>query len=402
MGSHHLSITALDTDADAVASVLARWMSAKGFAPATLSGGLDPQHERGFVLVPAGRHTVVLSSELGEFERLRHELAGRGTVLEYFLFDSDVWGYGLYVGGRPVSGFQSVDDPADPPPAKNDLDALAAAFGVADQREALAAAQRGRAVYAESVASPFLARLGIAPAGDSYAYATESGPPVGARWLTFRREGWDPVASVDLGRLQFRAPPWPADRDVLEARLTAQRSRWSAFAWVAWLLFLPLTLPLKWWFQLRGPPAALAGLVPESKPPPWRQDGGAWVAHGWRLTPAPGVAPGPVHGPVTFAWTVGAARGVMRAVPASQLDAFTQGPMGAEVAVDGLTVDGRPARRVTFRSEAFGGMPGHWLRRVVWVGPASVWVAYLVGQGEPDGAALAAFDATVASLRAEP
>lgn len=403
MGSHHFSITALDTDADTVAAALTRWMAAKGFASNPDPGLLDPEHERGFVLVPSGRHTVVLPSDLGELQRLRYELARDGTALEYYLFDSDEWGYALYDRGRAVSGFQSMDDPDDPPPAGNDLTALAEAFGVPGEREALAAAQRGRAVFAERVASPFLARLGIGPAGDSYAYARETALPPGARHLAFRREGWDPTAGVDLGRLRFRAQPLPAGREEIEARLAASATRWTAFSWVVWALFLPLALPLRLWFSWRGPPDFARGLVPEPKPPPWREEDGEWVhaAHGWRVRPAAGVTAGPVHGPVTFSWRLAGAQGSLRPVPASQLDALGQGPMGAEVAADETTVDGRPARRVTFVGPGFGGVPGTWLRRVIWVGPRAVWVADVMGQGEPAPDSIAAFDETLASLRSD-
>ena len=110
MGANHFSQTVFGVDPEQTKELLVRWLRAKGYelqecAPLT---ALDPAHERGIQLAWNEDCTVILYSHLEEQPRLVFELHKLGgAVLDYWMHDSDIWGYQMWQQGKCIDAYHS-------------------------------------------------------------------------------------------------------------------------------------------------------------------------------------------------------------------------------------------------------------------------------------------------------
>lgn len=266
MGANHFSQTVFGADPERVRELLVRWLRAKGFdlqdtEPLT---ALDPQRERGLLLASKGEVTVVLYGAMTEFPRLLFELKKLDRpVLDYWMHDSDIWGYQLWHQGSVVDafhsnpayfgGFEDIEGPRD-------LPALCRTLGAEPHLDTLTALQKRKATFAEGPSTDFVRHLGAEAAASQYGYGLEIGwPPEG--WTTehlwFREADWDPMNTWTVDRIRvtrFDPDAWKADYspEELEAMEVQQRRTvWlgKLMGWLLWPVMLPFRIGM--WWQLR-------------------------------------------------------------------------------------------------------------------------------------------------------
>jgi hypothetical protein len=152
---------------------LVSWLRAKGFelADGPLLFPLDAETERRIVLSENQDWTIVAySHEREEGDRLVFELKKlRKPLLELWVYDSDIWGYRLHNDGRLVASFNSNPRyfggaPELDLPHNGDPQLLCEVCELGTDGSRIAAIQRRRAVFAESVAERFCVELGAEPA----------------------------------------------------------------------------------------------------------------------------------------------------------------------------------------------------------------------------------------------
>ncbi len=110
MGAFYNSICALDSSREEVERSLERWLGARGFEPSERPDlfDLDGDHERSAFLVSSERWVLVFFSHYDEEWRLIHELGDLGVPLVYvWVYDSEVWGYDLFVDREFAGSFNS-------------------------------------------------------------------------------------------------------------------------------------------------------------------------------------------------------------------------------------------------------------------------------------------------------
>ncbi len=268
MGANHFSQTVFGVDPEQTRELVVRWLRAKGYelqegAPLTT---LDQAHERGVQLAWRGDTTVILFSHLQEQPRLVFELKKLGGyVLDYWMHDSDIWGYQMWERNKCIDafhsnpayfgGFEDIEGPRDVP-------ALCEAVGLAGQASSIAKLQKKKsAIFAESVSSKFVKALGAAPAASQYSY-TASMPWPGKGFeserLWFRKVAWDPMKRFNVDQMRFEvldpSTAWQADMsdeekaDVAQQMKSAQRMV-TVLGWLLWPL-QQLMRPWIWW-QMR-------------------------------------------------------------------------------------------------------------------------------------------------------
>src|SRR5260370_1473173 len=172
MGTSFQSVAIHTSDGDEVKSLLLSWLSAKGFDPRPDQPLFEcDDAERGLCLFWNDKWTVVLYSDMiHEGERLIFELGKLGRpVLQMSVFDSDVWGYDLYLENELALSFNS--NPSyfgrfvEPTPSNSDPTLLCQVCPVDVKEQDIAKIQRGRALFKEGLCREFCQALGVEPAG---------------------------------------------------------------------------------------------------------------------------------------------------------------------------------------------------------------------------------------------
>lgn len=262
MGANHFSQSVFGAEPEQVREILVRWLRAKGFEeqPGEPLAPLDPEHERGLILAWKGDRVVVLYDHLAEQPRLLFELKKLPVpVLDYWMHDSDIWGYQLWRDGAVIDAFHSdpayfggYEDIAGP----RDIPALCAAVGVSGREGEIEALQRKKAVFTEEISAKFVEVLGVAPAAAQYGYAASGTWPTRGfqqSRLWFRHADWDPMAGWDVDQLRVEvidpATAWQADlSDEERAEYEAQMRRAQWMGRLMQVVLWPISLATRAWF----------------------------------------------------------------------------------------------------------------------------------------------------------
>jgi hypothetical protein len=257
-----------------VRTLIVSWLRAKGFELTETQGlfPFDPETERGIVLSESQDWTVVaFSHSFEEGDRLVFEFTKlQEPLLEMWVYDSDIWGYRLHNARRLVASFNSKPRYFGGPPElelpqNGDPELLCELCELGTAPARLAAIERRRAVFAESVAERFCAELGAEPAALDYndfeEASIEPGQTVTAggfrieRLLFARSNGAAARSGPRLHDLVLRSSPAPqVDPAIAELQgriehrmrplLIAVRVLGALFRAVGWILG---PLFLLWW-----------------------------------------------------------------------------------------------------------------------------------------------------------
>jgi hypothetical protein len=274
VGTTLQSLVVRTSDYEQIKTRLVRWLSAKGFEPVTGPAlfELDPDEERGLCLFSNESRVVVLySHQFQEGERLRFELTRpEWPLLQVWVYDSDIWGYRLFDDGVPTSDFCSNPryfghgaGEELPPGVTDDPGLLCRALDLGPVEGTIAALQRQRALFKESVCRKFCQAIGAEPACHDYRDLDGLPSPLSASAVGWRL---DHVRFVERGgSARESAQPLhamvrkPFQQDPAAARAAAEMhaSLWQfrLLGWTIRLVLMPLALVLGFalrliiWFQ---------------------------------------------------------------------------------------------------------------------------------------------------------
>jgi hypothetical protein len=271
VGTTLQSMAVRTSDYDAIKTRLVRWLSAKGFEPATGPALFelddDSDDERGLCLLANDSWVVVLYSHVfKEGERLRFELTRPDwSVLQIWTFDSDVWGYTVFDDGAPITVFSSdprylgsMLDMELPPGVTDDPELLCRALRLGPIEETIAGLQRRRRLFKEEVCRQFCQAIGVAPAGFDYRDLEGLPAPLSTmagRWqvdhFRFIERGGSASESAQPLHAMVRKP-LEQDLAAIRAASEMQAYLWPmrVFAWSMSLLMLPLIVVVTLWFRL--------------------------------------------------------------------------------------------------------------------------------------------------------
>jgi hypothetical protein len=292
MGATFQNLAVPTSNMDEVKKLLSRWLSAKGFDLRQDKPlfECDENSERGLCLFGNDRWVVILySNMLHEGERLLFELGKLGMpVLQVWAFDSDIWGYDLYVKNELATSFNSNPSyfgrfAEEPSPNGGDPELLCRLLPIEVEEEDIAKIQRGRALFKEWVCRRFCKALGIAPAGVDFREIEEISLNPGTRKIgEFRMDEMYFVSKnhdstdekIDLHKLSVaRTDPAVSAEQMqfdLPSNLRALVLFFRIVSWIVWPAVFFLTLFFRLYFRIQrisflGKPTAQFSPTPEGQ-----------------------------------------------------------------------------------------------------------------------------------------
>jgi hypothetical protein len=279
MGANLRTFAVRQADQDEVRHALVSWLGAKGFElyEEKRLFPFDAETERGAVLSETPDWAILaFSHAYEEGDRLVFELNKlRKPLLEIWVFDSDIWGYRLHDSGQLVASFNSNPRYFGGPeelelPKNGDPELLRTVCELPVDAGQIAALQRQRAVFSESVSERFCIGIGAEAAAYDYQdfeelrlapgkHDTAGGVSVDCMFFV-RRSASRQTSAPRLHDIALRAPAAPrVDPEMVEWQAQIQRQMlpltialrglmWGARA-VSWI-FGPLFLL---WWRWKGP-----------------------------------------------------------------------------------------------------------------------------------------------------